>query len=704
VTHRARGGGSREAGARRARAWREVLGLEPSDTPGRLRHEEAAAVLGIAPADVARHAGDLQGRLQRRPDGDGTVSLRATLAAAHAPPAWLHRALGREPEEDLPRRLRGRAHVSRSTAAAVLGVPPAQFRRLVGAGMLPLHGRNRIPVDALVALRAAHPPLLHDLQMQLPDTAFEAMARGRGEAEPAPRRIEVRLPERRHAPDTVVFHLGPTNSGKTHDALAFLAAEGAGTFAAPLRMLAQEAHERLCALAGPENVGLVTGEERINENAPIIACTAEMAPMRGQVLVLDECHWAADPERGSAWSRLLAAADYRHLRLLGALDALPLLRAAFPDGELRVHERLAPLEWAGPVDLGAVPPRSVVITFSRRAVLALAAELERHRRGRVAVLYGAMPLAARRVQIRRFIEGEAQVMVATDVLGHGVNLPCDTVVFAETSKYDGRERRPLHDWEVAQIAGRAGRHGLSERGRVAVLRGVGWLQPSASIRHQLAPRTPIEDWFGFRAIEHGLLRPRLEDLGVERPGQLMRALSAWSAAAAEACRRHEWLRVESVAPLQARIALLDAVMDRLGLDAAWRLATAPADADGDAELLVRLGHAVAHDESLADLVDVRRIRGMELEEAEAAARRAAILRWFCHAFPGRGEVALDRAVTAEAAAAERVSELLGAAIRASRPRCPECGGSRAPWFPLCDRCHASRQGRPAHRHEDVVAP
>ncbi|HWH14451.1 MAG TPA: hypothetical protein VNT51_06875, partial [Miltoncostaeaceae bacterium] len=289
---RARGRGAREAGARRARAWREFLGLEPSETPGRLSVAEAAAVLGVAEPEVARHAGALQSRARSGGEGDGTVSLRATLAAGHAPPAWLHRARGRAPEEDLPRRMTSRTHVSRSAAAAMLGVPQPQFRRLVSAGLLPLHGPNRVPVDALVRLRAAHPPLLHDLQLQLPDTAFEAMARARASA-PAPvHRIEVRLPVRRHEPETVVFHLGPTNSGKTHDALAFLAAEGAGTFAAPLRMLAQEAYERLCGLAGAENVGLVTGEERVNENAPIIACTAEMAPMRGQVLVLDECHWA----------------------------------------------------------------------------------------------------------------------------------------------------------------------------------------------------------------------------------------------------------------------------------------------------------------------------------------------------------------------------------------------------------------------------
>src|SRR5579863_4421046 len=107
----------------------------------------------------------------------------------------------------------------------------------------------------------------------------------------APRRkpvseLTVRLPERRTEPETVIAHLGPTNSGKTHDALRFLVESGRGVYAAPLRMLAQEAHRRLSAELGEGKVGLVTGEERVNTDAPILCCTAEMAPLSGETLVL----------------------------------------------------------------------------------------------------------------------------------------------------------------------------------------------------------------------------------------------------------------------------------------------------------------------------------------------------------------------------------------------------------------------------------
>jgi len=110
----------------------------------------------------------------------------------------------------------------------------------------------------------------------------------------------VSLPSRQTPPDRIVAHLGPTNSGKTHAALQELAEKRSGVYAGPLRMLAQEAHRRLGGWIGAEHVGLVTGEERINDGAPVICSTVEMAPQRGELLVLDEVQWADDTERGSA--------------------------------------------------------------------------------------------------------------------------------------------------------------------------------------------------------------------------------------------------------------------------------------------------------------------------------------------------------------------------------------------------------------------
>ena len=216
------------------------------------------------------------------------------------------------------------------------------------------------------------------------------------EVRQAERNVTVTLPTRSVPPERVVAHLGPTNSGKTHAALDELVAHGAGVYAGPLRMLAQEAHRRLGARLGEDRVGLVTGEERVNERAPIVCCTVEMAPQAGELLVLDEVQWADDEDRGSAWTRLLLAGEYRQILLLGALDALPLVERAFPDAELKVFERMLPLEWVGERTLRSLGTGTVVVAFSRKAVLALAGEVNRLHPGRVAVLYGAMPLASRR--------------------------------------------------------------------------------------------------------------------------------------------------------------------------------------------------------------------------------------------------------------------------------------------------------------------
>jgi ATP-dependent RNA helicase SUPV3L1/SUV3 len=511
---------------------------------------------------------------------------------------------------------------------------------------------------------------------------------------------EIVLPARRFEPETVVAHVGPTNSGKTHSALQFLADTGRGVFAAPLRMLAQEAHRRLSAQLGAERVGLVTGEERINEDAPIICCTAEMAPLAGEVLVLDEVQWADDSERGSAWTRLLLAGEYRHILLLGAVEALPLVQNAFPEAEVRFFERKAPLDWVGPVSFQSLKPGTVVVAFSRRAVLALAGELNRRQPGRVAVLYGAMPLASRRLEIERFMNGQATVCAATDVLGHGVNLPCETLLFAESQKFDGEERRDLHAWEIAQIAGRAGRFGLVERGHVGVLTGIVWANADPGlIESALQPHVPLPGGhLGYRIVDTARLRPRLEDLPVERPEQLSAALRAWHTAALGQWAGDGWLSVESIGPLLIR---LDAVQRRLRergrklrLEQVWKLVNAPVDED-NTELLATLALALAGDRSqrpvLQWLLDTSRLRDASLEDAEQAARTASILRWFALQYPDVGGVTLERAAALEEAASQRVSARLEAEVRSpSVGRCKQCGQSCAPWFSLCERCHSRR--------------
>jgi ATP-dependent RNA helicase SUPV3L1/SUV3 len=512
----------------------------------------------------------------------------------------------------------------------------------------------------------------------------------------AERGISITLPSRSKQPERVVAHLGPTNSGKTYAALEELAEAGRGVYAGPLRMLAQEAHRRLGERLGPEQVGLVTGEERVNERAPVICSTVEMAPQSGELLVLDEVQWADDDERGSAWTRLLLAGEYREILLLGALDALPLVERAFPEAELKVFERKLPLDFVGERTLASLTPGTVVVAFSRRAVIALAGEVNRRHPGRVAVLYGAMPLASRREEIDRFLSRSADVCVATDVLGHGVNLPCETLLFAETTKFDGQDRRPLLAWELAQIAGRAGRFGLVERGHVGVLAGLGWGEADAElVESALEPHVPLPGGHrGYRVVDEARIRPRLSDLGVRDPVHLDAALVAWHRVAIREWAFESWLAVESLQPLRMR---LDGVQRRLGergrklaLEETWTLVNAPVDEDG-LELLATLALALAGDRvarpHLNFLLDTARLRGAELEDAEQAGREASILRWFALQFPGVGGVTIERAAALEEAAAERVVARLRLEVESPTiGRCRSCGRSCPPWFPLCDRC------------------
>ena len=333
-------------------------------------------------------------------------------------------------------------------------------------------------------------------------------------------------------------------------------------------------------------------------------------------------------------------------------------------------------------------------------MLALAGELNRLHPGRISVLYGAMPLSSRREEIDRFIGGRSDVTVATDVLGHGVNLPCETLLFAETTKFDGEARRDLLPWELAQIAGRAGRFGLVERGHVGTLTGIGWANADPTlVESALQPHVELPSGhLGYRIVDEARIRPRLSDLGVDDPRRLDAALAAWHRVATREWAYESWLAVESLVPIRGRLAAIQRRLAersrRLGLEDTWKLINAPVDED-NAELLATLALAVAGDTAqrslLTFLLDPARLRDATLQEAEQAGRTASILRWFALQYPGVGGVTIERAAALEEAAAERVVARLR--VEVDDPtigRCRSCGKTCAPWFPLCDRCFGRR--------------
>ncbi len=271
-----------------------------------------------------------------------------------------------------------------------------------------------------------------------------------------------------------VLHVGPTNSGKTHDALQALKSAGNGTYLGPLRLLALEMYDRLNAAGVP--CSLLTGEESIpTEGAQVVSSTVELCSFRThyKVAVIDEAQLITDDERGSSWLKAICCVDADEVHICLAPAALKIVESLvqqFGDPYTVVrHERLVPLEYRGRLSsFEQLQPYDAVICFSRKNVLSTAAHLERLGY-KASVIYGALPPLARRSEVEKYTRGETNLIVATDAIGMGISLPIRRVIFAETKKFDGRETRALNGGEVRQIAGRAGRYGMFDLGEVLTM-------------------------------------------------------------------------------------------------------------------------------------------------------------------------------------------------------------------------------------------
>lgn len=255
--------------------------------------------------------------------------------------------------------------------------------------------------------------------------------------------------------------LGPTNTGKTHLAIERLCAHSSGAIGFPLRLLAREVYDRVRAMKGDNRVALITGEERIEpRDARWLLCTAEAMPV-GQDLAfvaLDEAQLAADRERGHVFTdRLLHARGREETLILGSSVLEPMVKALVPEAEIVTRPRFSTLSHGGAKKLSRVPPRSAIVAFSAEQVYALA-EMLRRFRGGAAVVMGALSPETRNRQVELYQSGEVDYLVATDAIGMGLNLDVNHVAFAGLSKFDGQRQRRLTTAEMAQIAGRAGRH------------------------------------------------------------------------------------------------------------------------------------------------------------------------------------------------------------------------------------------------------
>ena len=261
--------------------------------------------------------------------------------------------------------------------------------------------------------------------------------------------------------------LGPTNTGKTHLAIERMCGHSSGVIGFPLRLLAREVYDRVVAMKGEKQVALLTGEERIvPPQARYFLCTAESMPVGKEgeeqrdfaFAAIDEAQLAIDPERGHVFTdRMLRARGREETLILGSESLKPMVRELLPDAEIVTRPRFSTLRYSGSVKLSRLPPRSAVVAFSAEQVYALA-EMLRRFRGGAAVVMGALSPATRNAQVAMFQRGEVDYLVATDAIGMGLNMDVTHVAFAGLEKFDGRRDRRLTIAEMAQIAGRAGRH------------------------------------------------------------------------------------------------------------------------------------------------------------------------------------------------------------------------------------------------------
>jgi ATP-dependent RNA helicase SUPV3L1/SUV3 len=266
------------------------------------------------------------------------------------------------------------------------------------------------------------------------------------------------------APVTAV--LGPTNTGKTYLAIERMCAHSSGLIGFPLRLLAREVYDRVVAIKGVDQVALVTGEERIvPPKARWFLTTAESMPTNGinnlrdfSFVALDEAQLAADPERGHIFTdRLLNLRGRDETMLLGSATLTGALKDLVPEADIIGRPRFSTLRYAGMQKLSRLPRRSAIVAFSAEQVYAIA-EMLRRLRGGAAVVMGALSPRTRNAQVAMFQSGEVDYLVATDAIGMGLNMDVDHVAFASLTKFDGRRERRLTLAEMAQIAGRAGRH------------------------------------------------------------------------------------------------------------------------------------------------------------------------------------------------------------------------------------------------------
>ena len=471
-----------------------------------------------------------------------------------------------------------------------------------------------------------------------------------------------------------ILHIGPTNSGKTYAAMQRVREAGAGIYLAPLRLLAFEQYEQLNADGFP--CSLVTGEEReLIKEAKIQASTVEMMdPVTSYpVAVIDEAQMVADKSRGWAWTAAILGVCSPEVHVCASPDAENILKALVDECgdsyEIVRHERQTELK--ADTENFSFPKKvrkgDALIVFSRRNVHAVAYEL-RKRGVSCSIIYGNLPYDVRQAEAKKFASGETDVLVATDAIGMGLNLPIQRVVFLELSKYDGETRRLLKPAEAQQIAGRAGRRGMFDEGLYNS--DTDFRQLKALMAKEVPPVSLAVIGFPESLV------------GVE--GKLSEILAQW-----EKTLEHRGYKRMDLTTIKRLTQEIEPLTDDKRLT--YNFATIPFDPDSDAfavwQAMVRKeikGERLTLEE--AERIHPLRVDGMNLESMEHAYKVCDLLYSYNERFEHQEDI--PEILQTKKDLSRRILRELS--TKGLQPRrCKYCG-KQLPWnhpYGMCEECH-----------------
>ena len=263
------------------------------------------------------------------------------------------------------------------------------------------------------------------------------------------------------AKNKITAVLGPTNTGKTFLAIETMLSFDSGMIGFPLRLLAREVYDKIIKKINPNNVALITGEEKIiPSNAKYYLCTVESMPIDKNLefVGIDEIQMCADHERGHIFTdRLLNLRGEKLTMLMGSNTIKNIIINLNEDTEFVNKERLSKLSYKGHKKISRIDRKTAIIAFSAEEVYAIA-ELVRRQKGGAAIVMGSLSPKTRNAQVELYQSGDVDFLVATDAIGMGINMDLENVYFSNLKKFDGKKLRRLNLSEIGQIAGRAGRY------------------------------------------------------------------------------------------------------------------------------------------------------------------------------------------------------------------------------------------------------